>query len=98
MSNSFRKLIGSRSFYKMVLAIVIPIIIQNAITNFVNLLDNLMVGAIGTEEMSGVAIANQLILVFNLAIFGTISGAGIFHRSSTARAMMKACAPASATR
>lgn len=78
MSNSFRKLIGSRSFYKMVLAIVIPIIIQNAITNFVNLLDNLMVGAIGTEEMSGVAIANQLILVFNLAIFGTISGAGIF--------------------
>ena len=78
MSNSFRKLIGSRSFYKMVLAIVIPIIIQNAITNFVNLLDNLMVGAVGTEEMSGVAIANQLILVFNLAIFGTISGAGIF--------------------
>ena len=78
MSNSFRKLIGSRSFYRMVLAIVIPIIIQNAITNFVNLLDNLMVGAIGTEEMSGVAITNQLILVFNLAIFGTISGAGIF--------------------
>lgn len=78
MPNSIRRLIGSRSFYKMVLAIVIPIIIQNAITNFVNLLDNLMVGSIGTEEMSGVAIANQLIFVFNLAIFGTISGAGIF--------------------
>ncbi len=78
MSNSIRRLIGSKSFYKMVLAVVIPIIIQNAITNFVNLLDNLMVGSIGTEEMSGVSIANQLIFVFNLTIFGTISGAGIF--------------------
>ena len=72
------KLIGNRAFYKMVLAIVIPIIVQNAITNFVSLLDNLMVGRIGTEQMSGVAVANQLMFVFNLTIFGAISGAGIF--------------------
>ena len=71
-------LIGSRAFYGMVLAIVIPIIIQNAITNFVNLLDNIMVGQVGTEQMSGVSIANQLLFVFNLCVFGGISGAGIF--------------------
>lgn len=53
-------------------------IIQNAITNFVSFLDNIMVGQIGTEQMSGVAIANQLIFVFNLCIFGGVSGAGIF--------------------
>ena len=41
------------------LFIVVPIIIQNGITNFVSLLDNLMVGRIGTEQMSGVAIVNQ---------------------------------------
>lgn len=52
-------LIGDRNFYKRLLAIAIPIIIQNGITNFVNLLDNLMVGAVGTDEMSGVAIVNS---------------------------------------
>ena len=62
----------------MVLSIALPIAIQNGITNFVNLLDNLMVGRIGTEEMSGVSISNQLVFVFNLCIFGTVSGAGIF--------------------
>lgn len=73
-----RKFIGNKAFYRMVLAVVIPIVIQNGITNFVGLLDNLMVGQIGTEQMSGVAIANQLMFIFNLAIFGAISGAGIF--------------------
>ena len=76
---AFRKrYIGDRAFYKMVLGIVVPIMIQNAITNFVSLLDNVMVGQVGTEPMSGVAIANQLMFVFNLCIFGGISGAGIF--------------------
>lgn len=72
------KLIGDRKFYKMVLLIAVPIMIQNGITNCVNLLDNLMVGRIGTEQMSGVSIVNQLIFVYNLCIFGGFSGAGIF--------------------
>ena len=59
-------LIGDRAFYAMVLSILVPIIIQNAITNFVNLLDNIMVGQVGTEQMSGVSILNQLMFVFNL--------------------------------
>lgn len=72
------KFIGDKAFYKMVLAIAVPIMIQNGITNFVSLLDNIMVGQIGTEQMSGVAIVNQLIFVYNLCIFGGLSGAGIF--------------------
>lgn len=72
------KFIGDRNFYKMVLMIAVPIMIQNGITNFVNLLDNIMVGQVGTEQMSGVAIVNQLIFVYNLCIFGGLSGAGIF--------------------
>ena len=71
-------LIGDRAFYAMVLSILIPIIIQNAITNFVNLLDNIMVGQVGTEQMSGGSRSNQLMFVFNLCVFGGISGAGIF--------------------
>jgi len=73
-----RKYIGDRAFYRRVLALTIPIMIQNGITNLVNMLDNVMVGRIGTVEMTGVAIANQLIFVFNLCIFGAVSGAGIF--------------------
>ena len=73
-----RKFIGTKDFYIYVLGIAVPMIIQNAITNFVSFLDNIMVGQIGTEQMSGVAIANQLIFVFNLCIFGGVSGAGIF--------------------
>lgn len=76
--NLCKKLIGDKAFYKMVLTVAIPIIIQNGITNFVGLLDNIMVGRVGTEQMSGIAIVNQLMLVFNLAIFGAVSGAGIF--------------------
>ena len=75
---SLKKFIGDRAFYKMVLVIAVPMVIQNGITNFVSLLDNIMVGQLGTEPMSGVAIGNQLIFVFNLCIFGGISGAGIF--------------------
>lgn len=73
-----KKFFGDKNFYKMVLTVAIPIIVQNFITNFVNMLDNIMVGQTGTEQMSGVAIVNQLLFVFNLATFGAISGPGIF--------------------
>lgn len=73
-----KRLIGDKQFYKMALAVAIPIMLQNGITNFVSLLDNLMVGQVGTEQMSGVAIVNQLIFVYNICIFGAISGPGIF--------------------
>lgn len=73
-----KKYIGNKKFYLMVIAVAVPIMVQNGITNFVSLLDNIMVGQVGTEQMSGVAIVNQLIFVFNICIFGGVSGAGIF--------------------
>lgn len=76
--NIRKKFIGDRAFYKMVLAVAVPIMIQNGITNFVSLLDNIMVGQVGTEQMSGVAIVNQLIMVYYLCVFGGLAGAGIF--------------------
>ena len=72
------KFIGDKVFYQKVLFLAVPMIIQNAITSFVSFLDNIMVGQIGTEQMSGVAIVNQLMFVFNICIFGGVSGAGIF--------------------
>ena len=72
------RLSGGLGYYKHILSIAIPIIIQNGITNFVNLLDNIMVGQVGTIPMSGVSIVNGVLFVFNLCVFGASSGAGIF--------------------
>ena len=74
----FKRFIGDRAFYRTLLAVTIPILIQSGITNFIGLLDNIMVGSLGTEQMSGVSIVNQLIFVFNLCVFGCLSGAGLF--------------------
>ncbi|MBQ6355931.1 MAG: MATE family efflux transporter [Solobacterium sp.] len=72
------KWFGTREFYRSVLMIAVPIMIQSGITTFVNMLDNIMVGQVGTLPMSGVSITNQLIMIFNLAVFGSFNAAGIF--------------------
>ncbi len=73
-----KKYIGDKNFYKILFKISLPIIMQNALSNFVNLLDNIMVGRLGTEEMSGVSIVNQITFVYYLLIFGGLSGVGIY--------------------
>ena len=73
-----KKYIGDRVFYKVAFTIMLPILLQSAITNFVNMLDNIMIGQVGTLEMSAVSIVNQLTFIFNLVIFGSLSGASIF--------------------
>ena len=73
-----KKFIGDKKFYRMVLTLVVPIVIQQGITNLVNLLDNVMVGGLGTESISAVAIVNQILMVFNMTVFGGLSGAAIF--------------------
>lgn len=74
----FKKYIGTREFYKMVMLVALPIMIQNGFTNIVNMVDNVMVGRVGTDAMNGVSIVNQLLMVYNLSVFGALSGAGIF--------------------
>ena len=74
-----RRYVGDRAFYRRVLAVALPIIIQNAITNFVALLDNIMVGQLATAQISGVTIVNNnLMFIFNICLFGAAAGAGIF--------------------
>ena len=73
-----KRYIGNKAFYKNVLLLLIPMIIQQFITSFVSLLDNVMVGSLGTESISAASISNQVMMVFNLAIFGGMSGASIF--------------------
>ena len=69
---------GDKAFYKHVFSVMVPIMIQGAFTSFVNMLDNIMVGRLGTAEMTGVSVANQFVFVYMLCMFGAVSGAGIF--------------------
>ena len=74
----FRKLSADKQLYRRFFQIAIPIVIQNGITNFVSMLDNIMVGQVGSLQMSGVSIVNGLMFVYSLCVFGASSGAGIF--------------------
>ena len=87
-----RKYVGDRAFYRRALALALPIMVQNGITNFVSMLDNVMVGQVGTVQMTGVAVANQLIFVFNLCIFGAVSGRAFSAPNISAAGIMKVCA------
>ena len=81
-------LIGDKQFYRKVFMITIPIIVQNGITTFVGLLDNIMVGQVGTEQMSGVAIANQLVFIL-IFVFSVRWQVPVFwERSFTAAGTM----------
>ena len=73
MLSNFRKIYRRPPFYKNVLIMVVPMILQNLITNLVSLIDNIMVGQIGTEQMNGVSIVNQFIFVFNITVFGAVA-------------------------
>ena len=78
-------LIGDKAFYRKTFSIMLPILAQNVITNFVNLLDNLMVGQVGTEPMS-----------YSISASSAASKGPIFLRpSSTVAKTWTACAAAS---
>ncbi len=78
MNSLTQKFIGSRAFYRRVLTIILPILLQSMITSFVSLLDNIMVGQVGTAAMSGVAVGAQLMFNYMLLVFGITAGPGIF--------------------
>ncbi len=83
------KYIANKKFYVRVLMIALPIMAQNGISNFVNLLDNIMIGSVGTEPMSGVSIVNQLLFVLMLCLFGSVSGGGILGAQYFGKGNMK---------
>lgn len=79
LSTSLRKkYLGDRNFFDKFLMIALPIAIQNGITNVVSMVDNIMVGQLGTPQMNGVSIVNQIMLISTLCIFGAMAGAGIY--------------------
>lgn len=65
-------------FYKSLIVIAIPIIIQNLIGSMLNMIDSVMVGGLGKESLAAVGIANQIFFIFALVLFGTNASLSIF--------------------
>lgn len=78
IADMLKKYIGNREFYRILFTVAAPIVVQNAVSSFVSLLDNIMVGQFGTLPMSGVSVTNQLLNIYNLAIFGSVTAASLF--------------------
>lgn len=75
VSNFFK---SNKALFALLFATALPIVIQNAITNFSGLLDNIMVGSLGQLQTNGVSSANQLFFVLQLCLYGAVGGAGIY--------------------
>lgn len=69
--------IKDKEFYKNVAKISIPIALQGLITTGVNMMDTVMVGAVGETELSAVSLANQFINIFHIFCMGIGMGASV---------------------
>ena len=65
--------IKDKSFYKTVAKIAVPIALQGLITSGVNMMDTIMIGAVGETELSAVSLANQFINIFHIFCMGIAS-------------------------
>ncbi|MEG2245095.1 MAG: MATE family efflux transporter, partial [Erysipelotrichaceae bacterium] len=71
-------LFQDKKFYKIMIVLVIPIIIQNLLVSSLNMVDTLMIGALGENEIAAVGIANQFFFLYNLVIVGVSAGCSMF--------------------
>lgn len=78
MKGRFKKFIGTKHFYKIALAVAIPLMMQQLITSSVNLVDNLMVGQLGDAALGGVAAVNRFYIIATFGTNGVLAAAAIF--------------------
>ena len=71
-----KQLLGG--FYKTLFSIAIPIILQNLLQTFVNMIDTVMVGRLGSVAIASVGLGNQIFFLLNMVTFGVSSGCAIF--------------------
>ncbi len=73
-----KKFFGSKTLIKYTFLLAIPSMLQQIITSLAQLVDNVMVGRLGSEQVAAVGIANQITFIFFFAAFGISSACGIF--------------------
>ncbi|MBC8531906.1 MATE family efflux transporter [Gehongia tenuis] len=74
----FKDIFSDKRFYHTLITLAIPIVIQNFLLSSLNMVDSLMVGALGETAIAAVGVANQLFYLFNITIIGVGTGCSIF--------------------
>lgn len=73
-----KKLFKDKEFFATILTLVIPITLQNLISSSLNMVDNVMIGRLGENEIAAVGLVNQYFFIFMLCLSGINAGASIF--------------------
>ncbi|SCI34320.1 MULTISPECIES: MATE family efflux transporter [unclassified Romboutsia] len=68
----------NKTFYKLLISLCIPMIIQNLISSSVNVIDTVMISSLGESSVASIGVANQFFFLFNMTLYGITGGAGIF--------------------
>lgn len=64
-------------FLKKAVRIALPVAMQGMLNTIVNLVDTMMIGALGATAIAAVGLANKVFFVFTLLVFGIVSGSGV---------------------
>ncbi len=72
-----KKIGDDKYFYSKIVVIGIPVVIQNLLVMGLNLIDTMMIGALGEEELAGVGVANQVYFLYTVLLFGLFSGGSV---------------------
>ena len=77
--NAMRKLylVKDKSFYKKMLVMMLPVVMQQAINMGVNMLDTMMLGSLGEIQLSGSSLANEFISLYQILCLGIGGGAAV---------------------
>ena len=67
-----------KKFYKILVSLCIPIIVQNLISTSVNVIDTVMISSLGEASVASIGVANQFFFLFNMTMSGLTGGAGLF--------------------
>ena len=69
--------VKDKSFYKLVLTLAIPVVMQNMITIGLNIIDTMMLGSYGEIQIAGSSLANEVINIFHIFCMGMGGGAAV---------------------
>lgn len=72
-----RLFVKEKSFYKLILSIAVPVVLQNMITIGVNIMDTLMLGNYGEIQLSASSLANEFINIYHIMCMGMSMGAAV---------------------
>lgn len=72
-----RDMFRDTTFLKKAMTIALPVAMQGMLNTVVNLVDNLMIGSLGSTAIASVGLANKVFFVFTLLVFGVVSGSGV---------------------